>query len=79
MLLVLSHAALGGPRLAAFVAFALLLGALVFGWYRLRQRLAQDEAEAALEAEFLQLEREQLPPWNPPIEEAPSKQYPGFM
>lgn len=79
LLLVLSHAALGGPRLVAGAAFVVLLVALFFGWFRLRQRLAQDEAEAALEKEFLQLEREQLGERNPPFEENPSKRYPGFM
>jgi hypothetical protein len=47
-------------RWIAGAAFVALLFALLFGLMRTRKQLHYDEADAALEAEFLRLER-QLP------------------
>ena len=43
---------------AAAVLFCALLGVLIFGWWRARERAVHDEADLLLEREFLQLERE---------------------
>lgn len=51
---VQTHAA----RFGAFVAFAALLFALSVGLLQARKQALRDEADAALEADFLRLERE---------------------
>lgn len=58
-LLALSQPALLGlARVAAFVAFAVLLAGLAFLLHRTRKQLRADEADAAVEVEFQKLERE---------------------
>ncbi len=45
-------------RLVALVAFAALLFALSLGLYETRKQALRDETDAALEADFVRLERE---------------------
>ena len=56
--LLLSVSRLHVARLAAAVCFALLLVALGVGLLRARRQAERDEVDAALEADFLRIERE---------------------
>jgi hypothetical protein len=49
---------IGVARWIAGAAFVALLAALLFGLMRTRKQLRYDEADAALEADFLRLERQ---------------------
>jgi hypothetical protein len=49
---------LHAARIFAALAFLALLAGLAWGLLRARRQLAHDEADAALEREFRQLERE---------------------
>jgi hypothetical protein len=65
---------IGVARWIAAAAFVSLVLALFFGLLRTRKQVLCDEADAALEADFLRLERQfaadRPPPEHPPREES---------
>ena len=56
--LLLAASRVQAARLAAFVCFALLLALLAVGLLRARRQAERDEVDAALEVDFLRIERE---------------------